>query len=92
MASAVLRLPNDKAIEAAIIDGVQEDLLLQALEDISSGANLTIPGNLKQLSGSRLTIEAIKFVKRNSLHGQFIDALPEGVFPQIACQYMGEDD
>ena len=88
MASAVLRLPNDKAIEAAIIDGVQEDLLLQALEDISSGANLTIPGNLKQLSGSRLTIEAIKFVKRNSLHGQLIDALPEGVFPQIACQYL----
>lgn len=88
MASAVLRLPDGKAIEAALIDGVQESSLIQALRDISAGANLILPRNLEQLSSSQLRSEAIRFIKRNSLHGQFVDALPDGEFPPLACQYL----
>lgn len=88
MAHAVVRLTEGNAIEAAIIDGVQEDSLRQALSDISAGANLVVPQNLDQLSRSQLRSEAIRFVKRNFLHGQLIDALPEGEFPPLACEYL----
>ena len=88
MASAVLRLPDGKAIEAAIIDGVQEDSLRQAIRDISSGASIAEPRDLEHLSGSQLRSEAIRFVKRNFLHGQFIDALPDGELPPLACLFL----
>ena len=88
IAHAVVRLTEGNAIEAAIIDGVQEDSLRQALSDISAGANLVIPQNLGQLTGSQLRSEAIGFVKRNFLHGQLIDALPAGEFPPLACEYL----
>ena len=86
--SVVVRLPDDKAIEAAIIDDIPEEVLRQAIKDMAAAADRPEPGNLDNLSSLQLQKSAMQFIKRNSLHGQFIDTLPAENLPVLACQYL----
>ena len=88
LADAVVRLPDSKAIEAAVVDGIPCSVLKQAITDIATAADLVEPENLEQLSDARLKKVAIQFIKKNSLHGQFIDALPPDHLPVLACHYL----
>ena len=76
MADVVVRLPDDKAIEAAIVAGISDQVLKETIRDIAVAAGLVEPQNLKHLSNATLQKEAAQFIKKNSLHGQFIDTLP----------------
>ena len=88
MADVVVRLPDDKAIEAAIVDGISDQILKEAIGDIAVAAGLVEPQNLKHLSNAPLQKEAAQFIKKNSLHGQFIDTLPPEHLPVLARHYL----
>ena len=88
MANIVVRLPDGHAIEAAIIDGIPDDVLLETISDIATAAGLPGSHNLTSLSGTALGKEAIQFIKGNSLHGQFVDTLPLGNLPILGCRYL----
>ena len=88
LADAVIRLPDDFAIEAAIVDSLPDKVLRQALRDVAGAGGIAEPDNLDQLSGSQLTSRAISFIKGNSLHGPFIDALPATDFPPQAVHLL----
>lgn len=88
LADAIVRLPNTVAIEAAIVDGIPEGVLKQAIKDVAAAADLPEPQNFEQLAGQQLTGAAIAFIKNNSLHGPFIDSLPLGSLPTLAVQFL----
>jgi len=75
-ANALIRYPDDCAIEYAIVHGVPLDSIRQALIDASHAMGLTPPANLGTLTADALESKAIKFIKDNTLHAAFIDALP----------------
>ena len=75
-ANAVIRLPDRSAIEYAIVHDVPAASISQALLDVSSAMNLPPPQNIGALNGSALESLAIKFIKDNTVHAAFIDALP----------------
>ena len=80
-ADAIIRYPDTRAIEYAIVHAVPAGSIRQALIDVSSAMGLTAPANLGTLNGNALESQAIRFIKDNTLHAAFIDALP---FPDIA--------
>lgn len=88
LANAVIRLPDDYAIEAAIVDSLPDEVLRQALKDVAGAGGIAEPDNLDQLLGSQLTRRAISFIKGNSLHGPFIDSLPATDLPPKACHLL----
>lgn len=81
---AVVRLPDRVAIEAAVVDGVPDDVLRQALRDVAAAASLAEPQNLDLLTGTQLSDAAVPFMKHNSPHGPFIDSLPQENLPALA--------
>ena len=85
---AVIRLPDGVAIEAAIVHGVPDEVLRQALRDVAAAASLAEPQNLDQLTGAQLAGAAVPFIKSNSLHGPFIDSLPPADLPALATQLL----
>ena len=85
---AVVRLPDRIAIEAAIVNGIPDDVLRQAIRDIAAAVGLTEPWDLAQPADTRLAKKAMRFIKHNSLHGLFIDALPLENLPALAVQYL----
>ena len=87
-ADAVVRLPNDVAIEAAIVNGLPDQVLRQALKDIAMAANLSEPQDLELLAGSQIARAAVRFIKRNSLHGPLIDSLPPAHLPTLAVRLL----
>ena len=90
MADAVIRLPDGVAIEAALLAGLEDDVMKQSLCDAASSAGLTIPSRLDQLSGNQLTQAILSFMKSNSLHAQFVEALPPENLPPLAIQVLAE--
>jgi hypothetical protein len=75
-ANAVIRYPDSRAIEYAIVHGVPVASIRQALVDVSSAMGLTAPAGLAGLAGTALESQAIKFIKDNTIHAAFVDALP----------------
>ena len=87
-ADAVVRLPEGKAIEAAIIEGVTDDMLVRALQELTDAAGIDLPPAVTGAVGSALRTNATKFIKRNSLHGPLIDSLPPDQFPVLGRRYL----
>lgn len=85
---AVVRLPDRVAIEAAIVTGLPDNVLKDAIKEIGSAAGLAEPQNIDQLSESEVARAAISFIKGNSLHGPFIDALPPTHLPPLAVEFL----
>ena len=87
-ADVVVRLPDRQAIEATLVDGVPSEVLRQAIRDIAAAAEIQVPSNIDLDSDGRLQKTAIRFLKKNSLHGQFVDTLPPGYLPVLGCLYL----
>ena len=85
---AVLRLPDGVAIEAALVIDLPDKVLIEAISDIADVAGIAKPANIEALAGDQLTRAAISFIKSNSLHGPFIDALSSTDLPPIAVQFL----
>lgn len=75
-ANAIIRLPDTRAIEYAIVHDVPADSIRQALNDVSEAMSLPAIPNLPALTGNALESQAMTFIKRNALHAAFIEALP----------------
>ena len=74
--NAIIRLPDTRAIESAIVHDVPMASIRQALADVSGAMSLPVIPNLGTLTGAALESQAIRFIKDNCLHAAFIDALP----------------
>ena len=88
---AIVRLPDDIAIEAAIVCCIPDEVLKQTIREIAAATELAESHNftrLLPLNDTKLTKSAISFIKKNSLHGLFIDALPSENLPTLAVQYL----
>lgn len=83
-ANAIIRLPDTRAIEYAIVHNVPADSIRQALNDVSGAMNLPAIPNLGALAGNALESQAIKYIKNNTLHAAFIDALPFDALAPLA--------
>ena len=75
LADTVIRLPERAAVEVAILRDLADDVIKQALSDAAYSAGLATPVSLDQLSDEQLNRAAVSFVKGNSLHAQFVEAL-----------------
>lgn len=87
-ADAVVRLPEGKAIEAAIIEGVADDVLTHALQELAAAAGVDLPSAMKGDVGHDLHKSAMHFIKKNSLHGPLIDSLPPDDLPVLGRRYL----
>lgn len=82
-ADAVVRLPDGAAIERAILDGLTDEQIADALTAIG----LNVPD---ELEGAELVKWAVRQLKKKGgLHAQFLDALPEGTHPRLAAEILG---
>ena len=90
LADTVIRLPERAAVEAAILRDLADDVIKQALSDAAYSAGLATPGSLDQLSDGQLNRAAVSFIKGNSLHAQFVEALAPENLPPLAIQVLTE--
>ena len=90
MADTTIRLPEGAAIEVALLRDLEDDVVKQALRDAAYSASVAVPASLDQLSGGQLIGEAQSFIKKNSLHAQFVESLPPGHLPPLAIQVLDE--
>lgn len=75
-ADAVVRLPDGAAIELAIVHGIPDTTIRQALSDVCAARNLPAIPKLHSMPIDELEKQAIRVIKDNTLHAAFIDALP----------------
>jgi hypothetical protein len=87
-ANCVVRLPKGFAIERSLIRGVPEDALGQTLRELAEAARLDEFGNIGDLKDDELEASAIKMLKSRSLHGLFVEWLPEDSLPPVACSLV----
>jgi len=83
-ADVVIRLPDNAAIESAIVHSVPDTSIRQALSDISTAVNLPAIPDLDRMPINELETQVIVFIKRNALHAAFIEALPFDNLPPLA--------
>jgi hypothetical protein len=83
-------LPNGVAIERALIDGVPEDELREALSVLAAAGIPPVP-NLAGLGGAQLQAAAVKYLRdHGGLHADYIEALAPHALPPLACQLLDE--
>lgn len=81
-ADRVIRLPDGVAIERALIDGLDETVVIKTLRAACDAFGLTAPPNLDMCTGSDLLKAAVSILKKNGgLHAQFIELLPSPTLP-----------
>ena len=90
LADTIIRLPERAAIEVAILHDLEDDVIKQALRDAANSAGLANSADLDQLSGVPLIRHAVSFIKKNSLHAQFVEALPPENLPSLAIRILTE--
>ena len=90
LADAVIRLPERAAIEVALLHDLADDVVKQAIGDAAYSAGLSTPASLDRSSDRELKREAVSFIKRNSLHAQFVEALAPENLPPLAIQVLTE--
>jgi putative ATP-dependent endonuclease of OLD family len=84
LADVVVRLPDGVAIERALLRGLADATIIQTLNELASALGLKAPENFTGLSAGDLEKAAVKFIKDNALHAQFVEALPAGELPALA--------
>jgi putative ATP-dependent endonuclease of OLD family len=86
-ADAVIRLPDDMAIERALLDGLADEAVRAALRRL----DVPLPADLDDLSGRDLDKVARKAIKSSGgLHAQFVYALPLTAVPRLAKRILDE--
>ncbi len=81
-ADAVIRLPERFAIERVLCDGLDDDVIRDALRELEEAFALDLPDDLDDLEEGELRQVCVRLLKRSGgLHAEFIDALEEGVIP-----------
>ena len=90
LADTVIRLPEGAAIEIALLQDLEDAVIIQTLNEAAYSTGLTFPADVEQLLGMRLMKTAQSFMKKNSLHAHFIEALPPENLPPLAIKILTE--
>lgn len=89
VAEMVVRLPERAAVERAIVEGLNFDVLRSVLEALSEDHELGL--DVGAIEDGKLADRCIWALKqKGGLHRPFIDALPEGLAPPLATQVLKE--
>jgi putative ATP-dependent endonuclease of OLD family len=81
-ADAVIRLPEGYAIERALCEGLDDAVIVEALDDLAEAFLLQLPQGWDDLTGRQLRRAAITALKqKGGLHAEFVAALPTGHCP-----------
>jgi putative ATP-dependent endonuclease of OLD family len=82
---AVIRLPRSKAVERAILDGLDESVVRDAVSEL----DVPVPPRFAEATGGALLEIATDLLKKQGgLHAQFLDALPRGTQPALARRVL----
>ena len=87
-ADAVIRLPDNTAIEHAIVHDIPNTSIRQALSDVSTALNRPAIPDMNEMSQNELETQTITFIKRYALHAAFIEALPFENLPPLAMSLL----
>jgi hypothetical protein len=80
-ADLVIRLPEGHAVERAILDGLTDETIRSALQEL----DVALPPNLTELGDSDLRSAGVTVLKqKGGVHSHFLDALPVDVHPALA--------
>lgn len=87
IAQMVVRLPERAAVERAIVDGLPQEELREALESINDDHDLKL--DVDSVDDSELTEKCVWALKqKGGLHRPFIDALPAGSTPPLGAAVL----
>lgn len=84
----VVRLPDGIAIEAALVNGISENALRQALNELIQVSGHAKPPGADAAQGATLEKLMISYIKGKSLHGQFVDVLGLNSVPPVAKKLL----
>lgn len=88
-ADAVIRLPERVAIEKALVEGVGDEAIRDALVEAAAASNVPPPRGLGEAQGVDLRRKAIEYLKSSGgLHVPFLDALAYEDLPPLACRLL----
>jgi hypothetical protein len=79
----VVLLPEQMAIERALVSGLPESSLRAAMTEIQSEASIPPFDAFSEHEIARLALTSLK--RGGGLHRAFVDALPGGVVPEVAA-------
>ncbi len=88
MADSVVRLPRRFAIEKALVHDIPDSVLMSVVQDLENAVNMENT-NVQPSDGGDIHKKAMALLKKESLHGPFIDLLPAEHLPPLACRYLG---
>ncbi|MGE3598997.1 MAG: hypothetical protein AB7N70_25955, partial [Dehalococcoidia bacterium] len=85
----VIRLPERVAIEKALVEGVGDEAIRDALVEAAAASNVPPPRGLGEAQGVDLRRKAIEYLKSSGgLHVPFLDALAYEDLPPLACRLL----
>jgi hypothetical protein len=87
-ADGVARLPHRTAIERALIDGVPAAEVIVALRSLEDIYGLDLPQGLDVADERTIRDLAVRQIKRNNLHAEFVAALPAGSLPTLGSRLL----
>jgi hypothetical protein len=88
-ADAVVRLPKGHAIERALVEGLDDDIVRVAMTELEGAFGLTLQKGWKTLSGHALRKVVMGALKQaGGMHAQFILALPVKCYPPVAREVL----
>jgi len=86
--SAVVRLPAGLAIERALLDGVPDGEIVEAMSEVNQSYSCPFPAGWMESTGNELRVQVCKVLKSNNgLHAQFLEVLPS--LPPVAVSALG---
>lgn len=83
-ADRVIRLPDGRAIERALIEGVADNVVITTLNAVCDTFDIIAPADLDTQTGAALLKSVVAILKKNGgLHAQFIELLPPKTTPAV---------
>jgi hypothetical protein len=86
---AVIQLPPGFAIEKALLAGLDDDVIRNALTNLAAEFGANLPRMLASADGNDLVRLACDVIKSSGgLHAQFVDLLPAGSLPPLVAKLL----
>lgn len=83
-ADRVIRLPDGQAIELALIEGLNDTVVVDTLDAVCDAFGITVPKDLAAQTDAALLKSVVSVLKKNGgLHAQFIELLPPKTVPVV---------
>jgi hypothetical protein len=89
-ADAVIRFPTRCAIEYALLQGLDPDLVKQIVQQFAGEFGFTLEPGFAALQDNAVRSAVSKILKKQNLHAQFVQALPINVFPALVQRALKE--